>query len=329
MHAFQISSLEEPGRLARIDLPPPGPGQVALRIRACGLNFADLLLARGQYQERPALPFTLGMEPAGVISALGPGVRDLSPGDRVACFAPHGGLAGAGLFEAAACTPIPATMSFSEAAAFQVAYGTAHLALEHRARLAAEETLLVLGAAGGVGLSAVEIGKLMGARVIACARGADKLAVCAAAGADHLIDSDRQDIRAEVKALGGADVVYDPVGGDQFEAALRACRPEARLVVIGFASGEVPRIPANILLVKNISVLGYYWGGYLRFRPELLRRSLARLLGWYAAGRLKPHVSHVLPLERAAEGYELLRRRKSTGKVVIEISAPDAPDAAG
>ncbi len=324
MRAYQITSLEQPGALRDVPAPDsengPGPGEVVLDIAACGLNFADLLLARGQYQERPALPFTLGMEPAGTVIAAGPDV-DLRPGQRVMAFAPHGGLAERGIFRAEACTPIPDAMPFTDAAAFQVGFGTAHVALAHRARLRDGETLLVLGAAGGVGISAVAIGKLMGARVIACARGEGKLAICRAAGADHVIDSGSADLRAEVRALGGADVVFDPVGGDQFTAALRACRPEARLIVVGFASGEVPQIPANILLVKNVSVLGYYWGGYLTFRPEILTDSLRQLLTWYAQGRLRPHVSQVLPLARAAEAYDLLRSRASTGKVVVSITA--------
>lgn len=207
-----------------------------------------------------------------------------------------------------------------DAAAFQIAYGTSHLALEHRARLQPGETLLVLGAAGGVGLTAVEIGKLMGAKVVACARGAAKLEAAKAAGADHLIDAETQDIRAEMKTLGGADVVYDPVGGEQFMAAFRSCKPEARLLPIGFASGEVPQIKSNHLLVKNLSVLGVYWGGYLQFRPDVVTGSLATLMDWYCNGRLKPHVSHVLALEAAAEGLELLRSRASTGKVVITIA---------
>ncbi|MEC8041688.1 MAG: NADPH:quinone oxidoreductase family protein, partial [Pseudomonadota bacterium] len=220
-------------------------------------------------------------------------------------------------FDADRLVPIPDSMPYEDAAAFQIAYGTSHIALKHRARMQPGETLLVLGAAGGVGLTAVEIGKLMGAKVIACARGADKLEAAKAAGADHLIDAKTADLRAEVKALGGADVVYDPVGGDQWEAAFRACKPEARLIPIGFASGEVPQIPANHLLVKNLTVLGLYWGGYLKFAPEVLTGSMAELLTWYEEGHLKPHVSHVLPLDRADEALELLRSRKSTGKVVV------------
>lgn len=318
MKAFQVKDYDTPPALAETDLPAPRPGEVLVRIAACGLNFADLLLAQGKYQERPPLPVTLGMELAGTVEGLGPGTAGPAAGTRVAVFSGSGGLAEAGVFRADRCVPLPDGMSFTEAAAFQVAYGTSHVALDHKAGLREGETLLVLGAAGGVGLTAVEIGKLMGARVIAAARGPEKLKVAERAGADHLIDTSAADLRAEVRALGGADVVYDPVGGDQFMSALRACRPEARLLVIGFASGDVPQIPANHLLVKNVSVIGHYWGGYMAFRPEVVTDSLETLFRWYSAGRLKPHVSHVLPLARAGEGLDLLRRRESTGKVVIE-----------
>ncbi|SLN47329.1 Quinone oxidoreductase 1 [Roseivivax jejudonensis] len=309
------------GRPERDDvaLTSPGEGEIRVRIEACGLNFADLLMLKGTYQDMPDLPFTLGMEVAGTVESAGPGAERFAPGTRVAVFGGHGGLAEAGIFDAARAVVLPDGMDAVDAAAFQIAYGTSHLALDHRAGLRPGETLLVLGAAGGVGLTAVEIGKRMGARVIACARGADKLEVARAAGADHLIDAETQDIREEARALGGADVVYDPVGGDQFTAALRACRPEARILAIGFASGEVPQIKANHLLVKNVSVLGLYWGGYLAFAPEVLTRSLDTLLGWYVAGEIRPHVSHVLPFDRAEEGLELLRTRQATGKVVIRI----------
>jgi NADPH2:quinone reductase len=210
-------------------------------------------------------------------------------------------------------------MSFQDAAAFQIAYGTSHVALEYRAKLQAGETLLVLGAAGGVGMTAVELGKLMGARVIAVARGADKLAIAKQAGADHVIDATQGDLLAQLKALGGVDVVYDPVGGDQFKAAFRACRPEARIIVIGFASGSVPQIPANHLLVKNITVEGFYWGGYLKFKPHVITDSLAKLTGWYQEGKLTPHISATFPLAEAQKGIDLLKARKSTGKVVITI----------
>ena len=319
MRAFTIASFDHSPSQADIPVPAPKTGEIRLKISACGLNFADLLMAKGTYQDTPEPPFTLGMEVAGKVDAVGPDTEGPAIGTRVAVFAGQGGLAEYGCFPAERAVALPETMNFTDAAAFQIAYGTSHLALDYKARLQPGETLLVLGAAGGVGLTAVEIGKLMGARVIACARGAEKLEAARAAGADHLIDAKSEDIRQVCKSLGGIDVVYDPVGGDQFKAAFRACNPEARLLPIGFASGEVPQIPANHLLVKNISVMGLYWGGYLKFRPEIVTESLSTLLGWYDAGRIKPHVSHVLPLAQAAEAMELLRSRKSTGKVVVTI----------
>lgn len=319
MRAYHIAAPGAAPALTDLPDPVPGPGQVAVRIAACGLNFADLLMIEGTYQDTPPAPFTLGMELAGVVTALGPGTAGPAPGTRVAVFAGQGGLATAGVFAADRCLPIPDAMTMEQAAAFQVAYGTSHLALTRRARLAAGETLLVLGAAGGVGLTAVEIGAALGARVIASARGPDRLEVARAAGAQHLIDSDSPDLRGQLRALGGVDVVYDAVGGPAFLEALRATRPEGRLLAIGFASGAVPQVPANLALVKNLDVIGFYWGGYLAFAPHVLRDSLADLTGWHAAGRIRPHVSHVLPLERAAEALALLRERRSTGKVVVTM----------
>ncbi|MDQ2090031.1 NADPH:quinone oxidoreductase family protein [Marimonas arenosa] len=317
MHAYQVSSAGMPPEHAEIPRPTPAPGEILVRIAACGLNFADLLMIEGKYQDTPEPPFTLGMEVAGYVETLGPGVDGPAPGAKVAVFGGRGGLADYGCFPADRVVALPETADLEQAAALQIAYGTSHVALDYKARLRRGETLLVLGAAGGVGLTAVEIGKLMGARVIACARGKDKLEVAAQAGADHLIDAETDDIRDAVKSLGGADVVYDPVGGDQFRAALRACNPEARMLVIGFASGDVPQIPANHLLVKNIDVLGFYWGGYLKFRPEVVTQSLATLFTWLADGRIAPHISHRLPLARADQALELLRSRKSTGKVIV------------
>jgi NADPH2:quinone reductase len=319
MRAFQIAARGAAPALCDLPDPSPGPGAVAVRIRACGLNFADLLMIAGTYQDTPAAPFTLGMELAGVVTALGPGTDGPAPGSRVAVFAGQGGLAERGTFPADRCLPIPDTMTMVEAAALQVAYGTSHLALTHRARLRPGETLLVLGAAGGVGLTAVEIGAQLGARVIACARGPERLEVARGAGAHHLIDSDSPDLRGQLRALGGVDVVYDAVGGPAFLEALRATRPEGRLLAIGFASGEVPQVPANLLLVKNLSVIGLYWGGYLAFAPQVLRDSLAEVMAWHAAGRIRPHVSHMLPLDAAPDALALLRDRRSTGKVVVTM----------
>ncbi|MAM62657.1 NADPH:quinone oxidoreductase family protein [Maritimibacter sp. UBA3975] len=317
MRAYQVISYETNPELVETKEPTPGNGELLLEVAACGLNFGDLLMAKGQYQEKPELPFTLGMEVAGTVRALGPDTDGPAPGTRVIVGGGSGGLADFGTFPAAKALEIPDSMTFTDAAAFQVAYGTSHVGLDYRAGLKPGENLLVLGAAGGVGMTAIQIGKLMGATVIACARGKEKLAVCKEAGADHLIDSESDDLREAVKAAGGADVVYDPVGGEQFKAALRACNPEARILIVGFASGDIPQIPANHLLVKNINIMGYYWGGYNRFKPEVLRNSMATLLDWYDQGKLKPHVSSALPLEQAGEAYELLRSRKSTGKVVV------------
>jgi len=319
MRVFQVEQYgATPGFADRAE-PLPGAGEVRVRIAACGLNFADLLTIEGRYQDRPDPPVILGKELAGVIEAVGPGGDASVVGTRVAVYAGQGGLAEAGCFPAARCVVLPDEMPMDVAAGFQIAYGTSHLALARRADLRAGEVLLVLGAAGGVGLTAVEIGKAMGARVIACARGPERLAVAGAAGADHLIDTGTRDLREAVLAIGRADVVYDPVGGEQFTAALRAVAPEARILTIGFASGDVPQIPANHLMVKNVSVIGLNWGGYLRFAPQALTGSLAELMAWYAEGRLAPHVGHRLPFDRVAEGLDLLRARKAVGKVVIEM----------
>lgn len=319
MKAWQVAALGAEFSLQ--DVPPvaPGRGEVRLQVKCCGLNFADLLMRDGKYQEKPALPYTPGMEVAGVIDAVGPEVAGLTLGLRVMAFVNSGGLAEKVVVPADRLVVLPGTMPFAEAAAFPIAYGTSHLALAHKARLQPGETLLVMGAAGGVGLTAVEIGKRMGARVVASARGAEKLAIARAAGADELIDSDTPDLKAAFKALGGVDVVYDAVGGAEFDAALSACRPEGRLLAIGFASGQVPQVPANLLLVKNLSVMGLYWGGYLKFAPQVLRGSLETLLHWYSEGGLRPHISHCLPFEQLPQALDLLRGRTSTGKVVVRV----------
>jgi NADPH2:quinone reductase len=295
----------------------PGPGEVAIDVAACGLNFADLLMIEGKYQDMPALPFVPGLEICGRITALGPDVDAFASGDRIAAFCGSGGLAARCVVAAERCLPVPDAMPDSVAAGFLIAYGTSHLALTRRARLAPRETLAVLGAAGGVGLTAVEIGSALGARVIAVARGAEKLSLAKAAGAEVLIDAETPDLLTALKDAGPVDVVYDAVGGSAGEAALRALAPEGRFLVIGFAGGKVPEVKLNHLLVKNIDVIGVYWGGYMSFRPDALKGSLADLMRWYAEGQIRPHISHVLPLEDAEVGLDLLRSRRSTGKVVI------------
>lgn len=319
MKAYRLETPGSPAQLVDVDRPHCPAGMVRVKIRACGLNFADLLMQNGTYQETPPAPFTLGMEIAGEIDVAEDSQCGFRPGDRVAVYSGHGGLAEYGIFDPKQCIAIPAQMDFVTAAAFQIAYATSHMALAHRAQLQPAERLLVLGAAGGVGLTAVEIGKLMGAEVIACARGTKKLEVAASAGADHLLDTDDPELREKIKSLGGADVVYDAVGGAAWRAAFRACNPEARLIVIGFASGDIPQIPANHLMVKNLTAIGFYIGGYRHFRPQVVTDSYRQLLAWFAAGKLAPHISHQLPLARVEEGKGLLRARKSTGKVVITI----------
>ncbi|MEL6412058.1 MAG: NADPH:quinone oxidoreductase family protein [Pseudomonadota bacterium] len=319
MRAFRIDSADCRPRLTETDRLDPGSDELEIRISACGLNFADLLMIKGTYQDTPELPFTLGMEVAGTVERVGTQVTGFAEGDRIAVFGGQGGLAEYGCFSVDRAVKLPESMPFEDAAAFQIAYGTSHVALDHKARLKKGETLLVLGAAGGVGLTAIEIGKLMGATVVACARGSEKLEIAKAAGADRLIDAKTDDIREVCQSLGGLDVVYDPVGGDQFKSAFRACKPEARILTIGFASGEVPKIPANHLLVKNIDVMGLYWGGYLAFRPQVITQSLATLVKWYEARRISPHIGAIYPFEQAQDGLDLLASRKSTGKVVIKI----------
>ncbi len=300
--------------------PPMRDGAVRIAVHAAGVNFADILLIAGQYQEKPAFPFTPGAEAGGVVTEVGDGVKGLKPGDRVMALTGLGAFAEQAVVDAAKVMRIPDKMDFASAAAFPVAYGTSHGALEWRARLQPGEWLLVTGAAGGVGLTAVEIGKAMGAKVIACAGGADKLAIAQQHGADHLIDYSKEDIRERVKAITGGkgvNVVYDPVGGDAFDAALRSIAWGGRIIVIGFAAGRVPQIPANIVLVKNIDIIGFYWGSYQAHKPQLLASSFAQLFRWFEEGKIKPHVSHRLDLDHVAQALEALRERKSTGKVVV------------
>lgn len=320
-HAMQVTKIGQDLTLQTLERQPLGPREIRVKVHACGVNFGDLLIVAGTYQEKREVPFTPGMEVCASVIELGAEVTGFELGQKIASYCGFGGFAEEAILPAVACVPVPPTMTDTDIAAFLIAYGTSHVALVHRAGLRRGERLLVLGASGGVGLTAVELGRHLGAEVIACARGADKLAVCQKAGAHHLIDSETQDIRTVVKDLGGADVVYDPVGGDQFKAALRASNPEARLLPLGFASGEVPQIPANIILVKNLSVLGFYWGGYAKFAPQVLTDSFTALFRMHAAGQITPHVSHVLPLERTNEALDLLRQRVATGKVVVTMDS--------
>jgi len=301
---------------------PLGPHQVRVRVRACGVNFADTLVVAGKYQVKPPFPFPPGIEGAGDIVETGSEVATLWPGQRVCFFLRAcGAYAEDIVADAAATIPIPDTMDYVTAASFPVAYGTSHLALTHRGHLQPGETLLVLGAAGGVGLTAVEIGKVLGARVIAAAGSADKLAVAREHGADELIDYSKESIRDRVRELtggNGADVVYDPVGGDAFDQALRAVNWEARMLVIGFAGGRIQSVPANLVLVKNISVVGVVWGAQGERDPALVSRYLAELMRWWEEGRLKPVVSKIFPLAEAGAAMQALLSRRHPGRIVLE-----------
>lgn len=323
MRALMCQSWGDPDTLTiePLHLSPPAAGEVQIRVRACGVNFADALMIQGQYQVRPPFPFSPGLEVAGSVLATGDGVRHLRPGQRVLGLCSWGGMAEAVNTSGDLVMPIPDSLDYVQAVTM-VTYGTSHVALEHRARLQPGETLLVLGAAGGVGITAVELGKRLGATVIAAASTPQKLALAEQYGADHLINYQNQDLRTRLKEITGGrgvDVVYDPVGGPLFDSALRSMAWEGRLLVIGFASGTIPQVPANLALVKNCSIIGVYWGAYAQHKPQVLRQSLETLMGWLTDGELKPHISQTLPLESGAEAIWSLMRRQATGKVVVTV----------
>jgi NADPH:quinone reductase len=325
MRAVLCNEWGGPEKLLLQNMPSPviREGTVRIAVHAAGINFADLLLISGQYQEKPAFPFIPGMELAGVVTEVGAGVKDIRVGDRVMALIGTGAYTEEVIAPADRVYRIPDAMDFPSAAGFPVAYGTSHGAFDWRARLQPGEWVLVLGAAGGVGLTAVEIAKAMGAKVIAAAGSQDKLTLAQQHGADHMIDYSREDIRERVKAITGGrgvDVVYDPVGGDAFDASLRSIAWGGRILIIGFAGGRIPQIPANILLVKNIDVIGFYWGSYQSRKPDLLRQGYAQLFRWFEEGKLKPHTSHTFDLAHVASALDSLRQRKSTGKVVLTTS---------
>jgi NADPH2:quinone reductase len=324
MKAVLCRDWGEPESLAIGDVPSPpvGPREVRIRARACGVNFADTLQIAGKYQVRPPFPFTPGLEVAGEVAAIGGKVDGLRVGDRVMAPTHGNGYAEEVVVPADAAVPIPDAMNFVTAAAFPVAYGTSHSALTHRGRLQRGETLLVLGAAGGVGLTAVEIGRTLGARVIAAAGGPDKLAIALAHGAEELIDYTSESIRDRVRELTdgkGADVVFDPVGGDAFDQAIRAVNWNARMLVVGFAAGRIQAVPANLVLVKNISVIGVAWGMEGERDPAFVSRNLIELLHWWEEGRLKPLIARTFPLADVAAAMRALQSRRYAGKIVLEV----------
>jgi NADPH2:quinone reductase len=311
-----------PETLVVEDVPDPTPGdrQVVVDVKAAGVNFPDTLIIQNKYQFKPPLPFSPGGEAAGVISAVGSAVKGYSVGQRVIAFTGWGGFAEKLVADAERLLPMPDSMPFDIAASFVMTYGTSYHALKDRAALQSGETLLVLGAAGGVGLAAVEIGKALGARVIAAASSAEKLAVCRAHGADELIDYSSEDLRERIKALTegkGVDVVYDPVGGIYSEPALRSIAWRGRFLVVGFANGQIPSIALNLTLLKGCSIVGVFWGDFTRREPRAGERDLRELMGLLAAGKLKPLVSAHYRFEQIAEALNSVMQRKVTGKIVV------------
>jgi NADPH:quinone reductase len=324
MKAALCTSLDgyESLQICDIDIPKPASDEVLIRVHASALNFADSLITKGKYQVKPPLPFSPGLKCAGVIEAIGSAITQVCVGQRVMAVLDCGGFAQYCVVKESDVFPISNNIDFVTAAAIPVAYGTSHHGLTQKAKLKAGETLVVHGASGGVGLTAVEIGKRLGATVIATASRAEKLAICKDHGADHVINSNEENLRDLIKALTegqGTHVAYDPVGGDLFTETLRSTRQDGRILIVGFACGTVPQIPANIMLVKNITCIGYNWGAYRKLDPDGLRASFTEIMQWIDEGSLKPHVSMTFPLVEVKHGFEALLSRKSSGKVVITI----------
>ncbi|WP_085664299.1 NADPH:quinone oxidoreductase family protein [Pseudomonas sp. B5(2017)] len=306
--------------LEEVASPVPKKNEILLDVQAAGVNFPDTLIIEGKYQFQPPLPFSPGGEAAGVVAAVGEKAGAFKVGDRVMALTGWGAFAEQVAVPLYNVLPIPASMDFTTAAAFGMTYGTSMHALRQRGQLQAGETLLVLGASGGVGLAAVEIGKAMGARVIAAASSAEKLAVAKAAGADELIDYSQASLRDEIKRLTGGqgvDVIYDPVGGELFEQAVRGLAWNGRLLVVGFASGTIPQLAANLVLLKGAAVLGVFWGAFAQRQPEDNAANFRQLFAWHAEGKLKPLVSQTYPLAKAGAAIEKLGQRQAVGKLVV------------
>jgi NADPH2:quinone reductase len=323
MKAWQVSQWCEPEemKLAEVPLPEPGPGQVLIKNAAAAVNFFDILLVQGKYQNRPPFPFTPGSEVAGTIEAIGPEVSDFSIGDRVQAMT-SGGYAEYTLAPASRTFPIPDAMSFAEAAAMPVIYQTAYLALKQRGQLKAGEWLLVHAAAGGVGSAALQMGRSLGARLIATAGSQEKVDFCLSQGAAYALNYREESWVDKVKEITGgrgADVIYDPVGGETFDLSTKCIAVEGRLLIIGFAGGRIPSITANRILFKNISVVGCYWGGYLEHFPDFMTQVQAELLKMYQAGQIKPVVSQTYRLSEAPAAMRALAERKTYGKVVLRM----------
>ncbi|MBG6286498.1 MULTISPECIES: NADPH:quinone oxidoreductase family protein [Pseudomonas] len=308
--------------LEDIASPEPKKNEVLLQVHAAGVNFPDTLIIEGKYQFKPPFPFSPGGEAAGVVGAVGEKVTHVKPGDRVMALTGWGSFAEEVAVPGYSVMPIPDGMDFASAAAFGMTYGTSMHALKQRANLQPGETLLVLGASGGVGLAAVEIGKAMGAKVIAAASSEAKLEVAKAAGADVLINYSEGSLKDKLKEITGGqgvDVIYDPVGGDLFEEAFRSIAWNGRMLVVGFASGTIPSLPANLTLLKGASLVGVFWGSFAQRQPQDNAANFQQLFAWFAEGRIKPLVSQTYPLDKAADAINHLGQRKAVGKVVVTV----------
>lgn len=322
MKAVLCKAYGMPDTLVVEELEPlhPGRGQVVVSVKACGVNFPDTLIIQGKYQLKPEMPFSPGSEVAGIVKEVGEGVQGYRAGDQVIAFTGFGGFAEEVVVDAIKLIPMPPGLDFTVASAFVLTYGTAHHALKDRAQLQAGETLLVLGAAGGVGLAAIEIGKQLGATVIAAASSDERLETCRQHGASEFINYATQDLRERIKQITagkGIDVVFDPVGGDFTEPALRSMAWKGRYLVIGFAAGDIPRIPLNLTLLKGCSIVGVFWGAFAEREPRHNAENLRELLTWLAQGNLRPHISATYQLERAADALYDMMNRKVQGKVVL------------
>jgi NADPH2:quinone reductase len=324
MKALLCTKIGGPDDLVLADLPDPtpGPGEVCVRVHAVSLNFFDTLIIANKYQIKPALPFSPGAECAGVVESVGAGVTGCAPGDRVMAYSRFGAAREKVVLRGEQVIRIPDGLDFDRAAGLCVTYGTSLYALDNRGSLKAGETLAVLGAAGGVGTAAVEIGKLLGARVIACASSADKVAFARERGADETIDYSKEDLKVRLRDLTrgkGVDVVYDPVGGPYSEQALRSMNWEGRFLVIGFAAGDIPRIPLNLALLRSCDIRGVAWGAWVDRDPAGNRKSAERLLAWEAQGKLSTHIHAVYPLSEGTEALKAIARREVKGKVILRV----------
>ncbi|UFH53460.1 NADPH:quinone oxidoreductase family protein [Spirosoma sp. KNUC1025] len=326
MKAILCKAYGLPDTLTLEDVPSltPGAGEVLIQVKACSLNFPDTLTIRNMYQFKPPMPFSPGSEASGVVKAVGEGVTHVKPGDRVFTYGTHGGLAEERVADARATIPLPNGMDFITGASTLYAFGTSYHALKDRAQLNAGETLLVLGAAGGVGLAAVELGKLMGATVIAAASTDEKLAVCQEKGATHLINYTTQNLRERVREITdgkGVDVVYDPVGDKWAEPAIRSLAWRGRYLVVGFAGGEIPKIPLNLALLKGSSIVGVFWGMFAQKEPALNQQNIQEIATWVIQGKISPHISKLYTLAEAPQALTDMVERRIIGKAVVVVSA--------